>query len=408
MLPKKFLSLAVIVAFTACSGSGTSGPGASSSQPHQTGSSAKASLKIIVPARHTLASMKKRKPLYVSPSSESILAQSYPHGSSTSNGSTVVDISPGSPNCTSSGSSGARTCMVYVPAPVGDDDFVLTDYDEVPPPGGDYPVTAHVLAVGSLTNVTIVANTSNSLTIYLQGRPSTFVFLPSPMSEPASGTPSSYALQLLVLDTDGNVITAGTNDPYEFPVTLTVAEPSGDTGHTTLSKNGGPGGASQTTSESSDSFSVNYDGGGSAGNGIPGQPSYVPAYFATISADDLPGGVPQPTPNPYAPTAGVGYFSPLYLTGSGAGFTPGYPAAIAFSGSGVTVTITLQQTYQPAGGTLGYGVSSNTCGSSVSVPAPNPDTPQVFTVTSQTGSGTPCTVTFTDGVSNYPVDITWS
>lgn len=432
MFPKKTLTLVVIAALAACSGAGSSGPGTTSSQPGKgTGSSAKAMLKIIVPARKSLASMKKHHPLYVSPSSEGILAQSYPHGSSTPNGFTAIDISPSSPDCTGN-PSGSRTCLIYVPAPIGDDDFVVTDYDEAPVNGG-FTTRANILAVGTLSNVTIVANQANNVTVYLQGRPMGFDFLPSPESLVASGSPSSYTLSLLVLDQDGNVITAGTNDPYEYPVLLTIADscqqyvngsggsqttpapcPAGDNGHSTLSKNGGSGASSQTTEYSSDTFTVNYDGGGLPGNGMPGEKNYLSAYYAVITASDYPGGVPPsplPSPNPYSDADGTAILSPLFLTGSGSGYTQGYPATIQFTASNQTVSITLDQLYQPAGGTAGYGVGtsspSNTCGSSVTIVQAGPDSKD-FTVTSNVASGTSCVVDFTDGVSNYPVDISWN
>ena len=66
-------------------------------------------------------------------------------------------------------------------------------------------------------------------------------------------------------DFDNNPITAGSNDPYQNPISVQLSE-TGGSGHVQIVKNGTPtGGTSTTLNYSTDTVAVRYDGGGAPG-----------------------------------------------------------------------------------------------------------------------------------------------
>jgi hypothetical protein len=390
---RKLSLLGVVALLAGCSGSGNVAPGGGQAPGHT--SSGKFLAKIVVPARAHRGSSGSRKMQYVSPSSEGLTIISYPQGSSTQNGEAVVDISASSSLCTTNPSSGVRTCTVYGPAVPGTNDIDFTDYDEAPVSGA-IPSGAHVLSVASLIGFTIVANQANTATVYLEGQPYQFEFEPGVMSFPADGKSHTSTLTVDVEDADGNTIVTGANAPYDTPVMLTLTETNGS-GITKISENSGTPGTTETFTTSNNTFAIVYDGGGSPGA------SNGSTYYALVTATSADALLPA--------TMEV---SPLYLAGSvppsgtGQTFTAGYPASIGFTAAGQIVTLTLVQFTEPTSGT-GYAVKSSTCGGSSGIANVTQNKPvgsPIFTVTAGTGSSGTCTVTLTDGVSTYPINVT--
>lgn len=349
---------------------------------------------VVVPARTRRHSGASRRARFVSPSSEGLTIVSYPHGSAHESGAAVVDISPNSALCTAA-PSGGRTCTVDAPAPAGDDDIDFTDYDQAPA-GGAIPSTAHVLSVASLIGFSVVANQANTATVYLEGQPYQFALTPGVMSFAGSGKAQTQALSVEVQDADGNDIVTSPNAPFDSPVTLAVSENNG-AGHTKIAVNGSNAATTQTFSTSNDTFTILYDGGGSGGSG--GSGSSPAAYWAEVTASAATALEP-----------GTMQIAPLYLFGTasgGAAFASGYPASITFAAQGQTVAIALVQFVAPTNGS-GYAASGGACGGSGSpgiaaVKQAGANSPN-FIVTAGGGTGR-CTITFTDGVSTYPVNV---
>jgi sugar lactone lactonase YvrE len=203
-----------------------------------------------------------RRPQYVSPSIDGLLAQVYVSPQSSNPnvvGTSATDVSPGSAAC--GGQTGTRTCTITVPAPVGTDDFVFTAYN-MPPVGNSFAGAA-TLSVGSVIAAPIVANASNTITVALSGVISSLSVSAMAFS-PLSSSVTSYPLALSALDAGGNTIVAGASDPYENPITVSVQE-SGGSGFTFVSLNGGANSPSVSVTQSSQTVSVNYISGSPSG-----------------------------------------------------------------------------------------------------------------------------------------------
>jgi hypothetical protein len=311
-----------------------------------------------------------RRPKFISPSTNGIDFKVYAHGGNTIIGQSDTDISSGSPAC--GGQTGTpRTCTINVPAPAGNDDFVATTYDGVPVSGSF--ASSHALGIGTLTS-SIVSGQANNLTMYISGVINTLGFLAPHASLPADGAAHTLGFVLNPSDFDNNPITAGSNDPYQNPVSVQLNE-SGGSGHATIVKNGtNTGGTSTTLNFSTDTVAVQYDGGSS------------PGYDVTVTVSST-----NVTPETLT-------ISPMYVT-SASPFRSG--STLTFSASGQTAQVNLSET--GAAGTLQYHATpSASCAgvATASNPAAGPSSSS--TVTS-TGAGT-CTIAFGDGMST----ITWT
>lgn len=371
---KNRLTLCVALALLAgCSGGGSSSSPAPKVPPAG-GQKVNASFKITIPgssASQARARRGQRNPMWVSPSSNGILANVYVAGSGdkTPIASAAVNVSASSSGCTT-GTGGSRTCTVTVPAPVGSDDFIFTDYDKAPSQTGSF-VGANELAQGTALNQTIAAGVANTIGVTLDGYVANFKLTPSAeLSFDGGSTPQTQNLTITALDADGNTITS---DPYLNPITVSVAfEPSGSAGHTHLSVNGGSPSTSVTDASPTDNVVVEYDGGGSAS----------PPYYAKLSVSA--NGV-----NPQSLQV-----SPLFVTTS--------PKQLNFTQPGQTASLNMTQ--QPFPG-ASYGLTSTNCSQLNVVTWSQGSSAKVYSLTSGQSDSTPCVLVASDGVTMYNVQV---
>jgi hypothetical protein len=206
------------------------------------------------------------------------------------------DVSSSSPSCTPAGS--LRTCSLVAAIPVGGPyTFTLTSYDQAPV-GGVIPVSANVLAIGVMTNATVVDGTTNAFSATLDGVPSTTSFATSRNVALQNGTPANFSIPVGVEDASstaivgafGNALTAGVID-------------SG--GHTLLSIDGGAT-KSQSVQLQSSTDAANlvayYDGGGASG------------YGANVAITGPGTSGPNYTLDTFGLTGTVGFGTPTYAS----------------------------------------------------------------------------------------------
>ena len=183
-------------------GGGTTPGGAISAGPTaspvaRSASTGNGSIVLTIPNRSTTPADKKRRALYVSPSSVSLAII-------VNSGTPVYsDVSPTSPLCT--GIVGARTCTVPVYAAPGADTFSVNLYDAA---NG----TGNLLAAGTASS-TVAAGFS--LAVVLQGVPASVALIPDAGSTITQTGPAAFALakcfanqnvDIVALDADGNQI----------------------------------------------------------------------------------------------------------------------------------------------------------------------------------------------------------
>ena len=213
------------------------------------------------------------------------------HGSSTAFATTLAGLqspmfaSAISPSFTSSNvtcgaadSSGAYSCSILVPAPVGYDDFQITTWDQAPSSntfGGTFAASANDLSTNVMSNELIVQNTTNTISYTLNGVVASVALSVSPNSLVSGGaTAQTTTLSVLALDADGNIIIG--SDPYVDnagnPVTIVVNKteqdplaPTGGTapanGNVQFAANANCASATQCTvvDPTVQSFTVNYN-----------------------------------------------------------------------------------------------------------------------------------------------------
>ncbi|HTU70797.1 MAG TPA: hypothetical protein VMF11_10820 [Candidatus Baltobacteraceae bacterium] len=122
--------------------------------------------------------------------------------------------------CAASDAYGNRTCTFNIAAPIGDDDFIITTWDQ-PPTGNAIPAGANQLGWGIDPAVAIAAGTTSSVSATLSGvlASVSLDLTPAAIHQiiPATGTVGVYAL-----DADNDVIVSnGFVDPNGNPITLT-------------------------------------------------------------------------------------------------------------------------------------------------------------------------------------------
>ena len=295
-------------------------------------------------------------------------------GSTTVNA--TLDLSSSSSACAGSGTS--RTCTTTVGVPFGSDTFTVTVYNESPV-NNAIPSGAAILGVGTST-VNVIAGTTTSVQVFVGGQIAHFgAALPSG-AMPANGHAQSAVLVIAPTDFGNNPITAGTNDPYNNPITVAITE-SGGSGNASLSLNGGAASSSVQVTKSTDSVTVNYDGAGAPGytftitlsaSGVSSQSSTVAPLIADVNGNAI---------------------TSISLNGSAVG---ALQLGFGEAGSSSTYTATL------GAGCTGIATKGSISGSGASATLP------------LTGGGTPsasgCTLTISDGsislvlpVTNTPV-----
>jgi virginiamycin B lyase len=377
------LGLASILA--ACSGStGSPLPGAPSSGGGAGGAAPNAqsvTLQMVIQGSHRArAAHSPRAPKFVSPATDGLLAQIYPHG--TSHTTPIVqaafDVSSGSKACTAGT---PRTCSVIVGVPpAASDDFVVTSYDAAPSGSGSF-AGAHVLGVGSLSGQQIVVGTSNPLTIYLDGVIAGLSGQAAFVSLPADGSAHALSFVIDAADYGNKPITAGHDDPYANPIVVSMAE-SGGSGHALLSLNGFTGRTSVTLKYSTDTVALKYDGNGSPGYGVA----------VSISAPQTGG------------TGGASeavQVSPLFVTSTSAYFT----AATRTLSLSSSLAASMSLTELKATGASTYSATPSACTNVASAGAASGTraSATVGVTGGSTASSSGCTIAFSDGTSTVTV-----
>ena len=333
-------SLAVLIlAFTGCSG------GMKASPPAQTGASStnstssslvRSTVTIRVPATSSAQAI---RPKYVSPSTLGVAITVYGVLATAPPGPTAVaDLSSTSPLCTNN-PDGSRNCTVSVLAPIGNDNFIVTTYDNVP--AGNAP-QGSILSTTTLQFV-ILAGQTNTVSLTLNGVPSRVVLSPPGFLVPPSQT-NTFTFNVNAKDADGNYIVGpGT---YTNPIALSVGN---DPNHTiTLS-------ASTISSPAATTVTGTYNGGslpgvatitGTATGAAPGSltvqsSSAVTTVTVLVPPPGVVASISVSLGNPNLPT-GVAGSTPVTVTvkdASGNPISGQYSSAIQLTSSDPSVTI---------------------------------------------------------------------
>lgn len=180
----------------------------------------RATVSIHIPAR--VPQEQARKPAYVSPSTQGIAITVYPATATPPPlPTTVASLAPGSPACAGN-ADGSSTCTVTVQAPIGNDDFIVTTYDQ--PPAGVTP-QGNVLSTDAISFTVVYGQTNTVVGLVLNGVPASIVLSPPNFLVPA-GLTRTFTFNVDALDADGNYIIGPGN--YTNPIALTIAgDPNG-------------------------------------------------------------------------------------------------------------------------------------------------------------------------------------
>ena len=199
-----------------CAGSGKSVPAGNSAAPL---SLVRTTVSINIAAG---AGAQGVRPKYVSPSTLGVAITIYGALATPPPGpTTVANLSTGSSLCTSN-PDGSRTCTVSVLAPIGNDNFIVTTYDQ--PPLGTAP-QGNILSTTTLQFV-IVAGQTNTVPLTLNGVPATIVLSPPGFLVPPNQT-NTFAFNVNAKDAAGNYIIGPGN--YTQPIALAITN---DPSHT--------------------------------------------------------------------------------------------------------------------------------------------------------------------------------
>ena len=267
----------------------------------------------------------RRTPLWIPAAAQGVAVTFWPQGGSEpSSPSAVFDVSATSASCTTD--STGRTCILHIAAPPGPTNALLYLYDAKPSGGAPQ---GNPLAIG-LATVTIVANTSNALSIVAFGVPASLAVTPVAIT---SGVASDVTPLIIVADAAGDIILT---DSYSTTITVAV---NNDPDHRILP-------ASVDLNGPAESATFHYDGGAfsaqpnfsasgvnvTAGTNIVVRPSPTPSPSPTPAPVDTP----TPTPVPIADSPivacmseGIALTFPAGVTGD----TP--PTAVTLSGTGL-------------------------------------------------------------------------
>jgi len=259
-------AVGVIMLVCACGGGGGGSRSAAVPAAVATGKAAISSVNIslTIPARSTLS---RRRATYISPSTQSMQFTALP-------GSIVTDVNLNASVCTTSGTSGDKSCTFAVSAPVGNDTFTVVAYDQ-PYTAGMLGSGAHALSGASSFAVTVTEGAANvSVPLITGGVPATVgLSLGGGVSSIAYTGATSTALTVTAYDADGNIIIA----PGAFsnasgtatPLTIDSANGVSGFGYAVTSAATGTTGAAGATialNEPDDTVALVYNG-----------TSYVPA-----------------------------------------------------------------------------------------------------------------------------------
>jgi hypothetical protein len=327
----------------------------------------------------TTAQSNARRPMFVSPSTNSSLLTITQHTGGATVATIITDLSSASSNCTGSS---PRVCTIPISISPGTYDFNLKTYDQAPV-GGAIPSGATQLANATISGQVIAANAANNITFSLSAilsgtqkpgvtcSPSACGAL-SYYSLPADGAAHSFTFAFTVYDVDGNPITGSV--PFQTPVSVTLTE-TGGTGHSYLVLNGTNSGTSASITKATDTLALHYDGAGATG---------------------------------YTTTTNIGgtsiSLSPMYVGGSG--------PAPSLSITKLSQTVTSAITEQGAGSGIAYSsVISGSCPQITANSASGSGASATLSVTTNTAAGTSgtCTVNVSDvNGTSVPVTLNFS
>ena len=250
----------------------------------------------------------RRTPLWIPASAQGVALTFWPQGAAQpAAANAVFDVSATSALCTSDNT--GRNCVLTIAVPPGPINVLMVLYDAKPSAGA---AQGTALASGSAT-ATIVANTSNALSIVAFGIPASLAVTPVAIT---SGVASDVTPLVIVADAAGDIILT---DSYDSPITVTV---------------NGAGGAitpaSIDLSAPADAATFHYDG-----TAIVGQPSFSASGGSASGASTIvmrPSPTPSPTPSP-VPLGPLTVACSAGCTGLANGSTP-YALTISRSGYG--------------------------------------------------------------------------
>jgi hypothetical protein len=206
--------LAAAAAFVGCGGGAHSGlPNAAGSH---TPAMSSAVFRLSIPLHRAPASTA-RKPLYISPNTQSISITVGPQGGPAGT-PVIADLTTSDPSCTQVNDT--LTCAIAAAAPVGTDTFTIALYS-------GQGATGSVLSSATV-NGTVVAGQANSIPLTLNG---TVASISLSITNGNNVVPGGFATTLPViitaLDASGATIVGPGN--YANPITLTNADTSGVT-----------------------------------------------------------------------------------------------------------------------------------------------------------------------------------
>lgn len=281
--------------------------------------------------------------------------------------SATVDLSTASTACTVTG--GQRTCTISLTVPVGQDVFSIKTYDAAPV-NGAIPASAHLLGQGSAPT-TVVAGQTINVPLFIGGVIASFGgTVPAFSSVPADGTPHGTTIVLAPADFANQPITAGSNDPYANPISISITE-HGGSGHASVLLNGVVVGTTATLTHSSDVPGISYDGGG------------TPGYYFTVSASAS--GVATQTAQ----------ISPMFVALNNVTKT-----TLALNGSATNLALSITEASAP--NTQTYTATATNCTNIATVSSVSGSGASAsFTVSGGTQpSATGCTIKVSDNLSN--------
>jgi streptogramin lyase len=184
--------IAVVALAAVLSGCGGGGASVAPAAPAGFGGGAPATISFVIRVPSgTTASASRRRPAYVSPSTESLTI---------SNAGTVIvtaNLTPQSPGCTAPTATTPLTCTVSATVPPGTNTLTIATYDR---PGA----TGTKVAVAAL-QVTAAASGPTTINLTLSGIVASLALALDPATLPA-GSAANTALILNALDPDGNII----------------------------------------------------------------------------------------------------------------------------------------------------------------------------------------------------------
>ena len=375
MMRRNIASIVLVSLLAACGGGGSSLPPTASHSSNPASKGVKMTL--VIPAASSSSSSGKR-PAYISPSA--LGAEVVVAGAGGGSAQTVLDLSSSSTICTTT--AGQRSCSANVTAPLDTDTFVVEIYDTAPV-NGAIPASAHALGLAAVTQ-TITSSFTGTLVIAVGGVISNIGLQSTFLSVPANGQPQSIGIAANPTDFGNNPIVTGTASPYANPITAIVAE-TGGSGHMSLVLNGTNVGTTATLKQSTDTLSVSYDGGGSAGYG-----GTIELAAANATAETF-------------------VLAPMYLTSTSPYYQGG---SLGLLGTALGVPFTVTEANAPLANA--YTATASGCAniatlSSVNMSLSNPDGSVkigTFTATGGSTGGTGCTITVSDGITSIVVPTT--